>query len=57
MLWRAAFQTRRQAEKALGLYIEGFYNPTQHHSALDYQSPITFERQHRKSETKSLHFF
>jgi transposase InsO family protein len=26
--WRTAFQTRSQAEKAIGRYIDGFYNPT-----------------------------
>ena len=56
MLWRNAFETRQQAEEALGLYIEGFYNPIRRHSALGYRSPIAFERQHRKIETKSLHF-
>ena len=56
MLWRTAFQTRDAAEKALGLYIEGFYNPIRRHSALGYHSPITFERQQREIEMKSLHF-
>lgn len=56
MLWRTAFQTRQKAEKALGLYIEGFYNPIRRHSSLGYQSPIAFERQKRNSETEALHF-
>lgn len=56
MLWRTAFQTRQEAEKALGVYIEGFYNPTRRHSALGYQSPIVFERQKRNIEQKALHF-
>ena len=43
MVWRTSFQTRRQAEMAIGRYIDGFYNPTRRHSALGYKSPITFE--------------
>jgi len=27
MVWRTSFQTRREAEKAIGRYIDGFYNP------------------------------
>ncbi|KZL27780.1 Integrase core domain protein [Pseudovibrio sp. WM33] len=56
MLWRTTFQTRQKAEKALGLYIEGFYNPIRRHSSLGYQSPIAFERQKRNSETEAFHF-
>ena len=40
---RTSFLTRRQAEKAIGRYIDGFYNPTRRHSALGYISPIKFE--------------
>ncbi|SER85804.1 Integrase core domain-containing protein, partial [Pseudovibrio axinellae] len=55
-LWRTTFQTRQKAEKALGLYIDDFYNPIRRHSSLGYQSPIAFERQKRNSETEALHF-
>jgi putative transposase len=27
-------------------YIEGWYNPRRRHSALDYQSPINYEKLH-----------
>ena len=27
-------------------YIESFYNPHRRHSALDYHSPISYERRH-----------
>lgn len=40
---RTSFQARRQAEKAIGRYIDGFYNPTRRHSAIGYKSPIAFE--------------
>ena len=43
MIWRTSFQTRQQATKALGRYIEGFFNPIRHHSASGYKSPIKFE--------------
>lgn len=34
LIWRRAWQTRRQAEAAIFLYINGFYNPRRRHSAL-----------------------
>ena len=43
MVWRTVFQTRAIAEKALGRYIDGFYNPLRRHSSLGYKSPIGFE--------------
>ncbi len=50
MVWRTSFQTRRQADMAIGRYIDGFYNPTRRHSALGYKSPITFEAEMAKTE-------
>ena len=43
LIWRASYETRPQANLALGRYIDGFYNPRRRHSALGYKSPITFE--------------
>ena len=43
LVWRTSYQTRHQAEKELGNYIDGFYNPQRRHSALGYKSPIAFE--------------
>ena len=43
LVWRTSFLARRQAKKAIGRYIDGFYNPTRRHSALGYISPIKFE--------------
>ena len=45
LVWRTVFLTRDQAEAAIGLYIDSFYNPVRRHSALDFVSPAMFERQ------------
>jgi transposase InsO family protein len=44
LVWRTVFQTRAEAKKAIGRYIDGFYNPVRRHSTLDYVSPVQFER-------------
>jgi transposase InsO family protein len=44
LVWRTVFQTRSEAEQAIARYIDGFYNPVRRHSALDYVSPVQFER-------------
>lgn len=41
---RRAFSSRAQAHRAVARYIDGFYNSTRLHSALNYESPIDFER-------------
>ena len=43
LVWRTMFQTRAEAEAAIGRYIDGFYNPVRRHSTLDYASPVQFE--------------
>lgn len=43
LVWRTIFQTHKDAELALGRYIDGFYNPRRRHSALEYKSPVSFE--------------
>jgi transposase InsO family protein len=43
LVWRTVFMSRRQAEAAIGHYIDGFYNQVRRHSALKYQSPCAFE--------------
>jgi putative transposase len=41
---RTRFRTQAEAKMAVFKYIEGFYNPRRRHSALDYLSPINYER-------------
>ena len=58
LIWRTAFATRDQASKAIGQYIEGFYNPRRRHSSLGYVSPAAFETAHRtrnREEQIALH--
>jgi putative transposase len=58
LIWRTAFTSRDQASKAIGQYIEGFYNPRRRHSSLGYVSPATFEatfRAGQKEERMALH--
>jgi putative transposase len=43
LLDRNRFRTRHDATLAVVDYIEGFYNTSRRHSALDYQSPIDYE--------------
>jgi transposase InsO family protein len=44
LVWRTVFQTRAEATRAIGGYIDGFYNPVRRHSALGFLSPMQFER-------------
>jgi len=50
LVWRTSYQTRWEAEKSIGNYIDGFYNPRRRHSAIGYKSPITFEASMAKTE-------
>ena len=57
-VWRTAFRSREQASKAIGLYIEGFYNPRRRHSSLGYKSPAAFEtafKANDQTENMALH--
>ena len=42
--------TVADARQAVFQFIEGWYNPRRRHSALDYQSPINYERNHYSQE-------
>lgn len=45
LVWRTVFLTRKEAESAIGSYIDSFYNPVRRHSSLDFISPAAYERQ------------
>ena len=49
LLARRRFASRPEASLGVFDYIEGWYNPHRRHSALDYQSPVEYER--RRQET------
>jgi putative transposase len=46
LLDRQRFATPAEARLAVFDFIEGWYNPRRRHSALDYLSPMMFERSH-----------
>ncbi len=47
LLDRQRFTTQAVARLAVFEYIEGWYNPHRRHSALDYGSPIGYEKKRR----------
>ena len=46
-LYDFEFETRREAVREIGQYIDGFYNRERRHSSLGYVSPIELERMAR----------
>ena len=46
LLDRTCFHTQAEARPAVFEFIEGWYNTHRRHSALDYDSPIEYERRH-----------
>ncbi len=42
--WQRPFRTKSEARRAVFEYIKGFYNTRRRHSALDYRSPLEYER-------------
>jgi putative transposase len=46
LLDRERFRTQVDARLAIFDFIEGWYNPRRRHSALDYLSPLMYERSH-----------
>ena len=43
LVWRTVFDTRAEATRAIGGYIDRFYNPRRRHPALDFMSPVQYE--------------
>jgi putative transposase len=43
VIWRTVFDTRADATRTIGGYIDQFYNPIRRHSALDFRSPVNYE--------------
>jgi putative transposase len=46
LLDRRRFPTQAEARMAVFDFIEGWYNTQRRHSALDYLSPVNYERTH-----------
>jgi hypothetical protein len=51
---RYRFHTRSEATMAVFGYIEGWYNPRRRHSALGYESPLSFERKQGPRAAEAL---
>jgi putative transposase len=49
LLDRRRFKNQLEARLAVFDFIEGFYNPRRIHSALDYRSPVEYERNHLRA--------
>ena len=47
LLVRERFEMRTEARMAVFEFIEGWYNPHRHHSALEYPSLMMYERNHQ----------
>ena len=46
LLQRRAFRDPGHAKQEVFEFIEGFYNPRRRHSAIGYESPVSFEQKH-----------
>lgn len=53
LVWRTVFQSRAKATTAIGRCIDGFDNPVRRHSALNFISPLQFERLASKTQKRS----
>jgi putative transposase len=49
LLDRHHFRSHTEARMSPFQYIEGWYNTRRRHSALDYQSPVNYERKHHRA--------
>jgi putative transposase len=48
LLDRQRFRTQVEARLAVFQFVEGWYNLHRRHSALDYESPVSYESKHRR---------
>ncbi len=46
LLWQNSFRSRQEAKLAIFAFIEGWYNTHRRHSALDYMSPLAYEKEY-----------
>ena len=53
LLDRERFRNQAEGKMRVFDFIEGWYNPHRRHSALDYESPITFERKNAVERRKA----
>ena len=51
---RHSWQTKTEARLALFTWIEAWYNPKRRHSALNYLSPVNYERRYRDCQDLSV---
>ena len=49
LIERESYASRSEARLRIFDYVEGWYNPHRLHSALDYQSPMTYEANYRNN--------
>lgn len=47
LIEREQFASHAEARMAIFTFIESWYNPHRRHSALDYQSPLTYEKNYQ----------
>jgi putative transposase len=52
LIERNSYATRSEARLSVFDFVEGWYNPHRLHSALDYQSPISYEEEHHSREDR-----
>ena len=48
LVWRTVFHTRQEADRAIGRYIDGFYNPVRRHSAPRLHKPGSVRKTGRR---------
>jgi putative transposase len=49
LIERRRFRNQAEARMAVFDFIEGWYNPHRRHSALDYLSPLNYERKYHSA--------